>query len=96
MKLIPSVWRICTLVGIVVQSHAGFYDALGRQVLPPPRLLTEPISTSCSFVSVLFVLQSTYLAHAVQGQLCGYNNDMPRKFLDAVLRIANLLLPTFL
>lgn len=53
VKSIPSVWRICAPVGIVVQSHAAVYDALGSQksFLPlsyllnqsPPRVLLFPV-----------------------------------------------------
>lgn len=52
-KSIPSVWRICAPVGIVAQTHAAVYDALGRQkcFLPlsyllnqsPPRVLLFPV-----------------------------------------------------
>lgn len=35
------------------------------------------------FCFSLFVLQNTYLTHSVQGQLCGFHNEMPRKFLHA-------------
>lgn len=63
--------------------------------LPPPLLLTEPISTPSSFVSSLFVLQNTYLAHSVQAWLCGFHNEMPRKFLHIVWKLFILLLATF-
>lgn len=53
VKSIPSVWRICAPVGIVAQTHAAVYDALGRQkcFLPlsyllnqsPPRVLLFPV-----------------------------------------------------
>lgn len=53
VKSIPSVWRICAPVGIVVQTHAAVYDALGSQksFLPlsyllnqsPPRVLLFPV-----------------------------------------------------
>lgn len=53
VKSIRSVWRICAPVGIVVQTHAAVYDALGSQksFLPlsyllnqsPPRVLLFPV-----------------------------------------------------
>lgn len=43
VKSIPSVWRICAPVGIVVQTHAAVYDALGSQKssLPLSYLLNQ-------------------------------------------------------
>lgn len=53
VKSIPSMWRICAPLGIVVQTHAAVYDALGCQksFLPlsyllnqsPPRPLLSPV-----------------------------------------------------
>lgn len=65
------------------------------EVLPPPLLLTEPISTPCSFVSRLFALQNTYLKHSVQAWLCGFHNEMPGKFLHVFGELFLLLLGTF-
>lgn len=73
-------WHCCA------DTHWVLWCPWMPEVLPPPLLLSEPVSTSCSFVSLLFVLQNTYLTHSVQRQLCGYNNEVPmlRNFLHAV------------
>lgn len=96
VKSIPSVWRICAPVGIVVQTHAAVYDALGRQkcFLPLSYLLNQSPPHVLLFQFVC-VLQNTYLTHSVQGWLCGFHNEMPRKVSPRLWGIANLLLATF-
>lgn len=92
VKSIRGAWRICAPLGFVVQKHAGVYDALGRQRLflrlsylqnqSPPRVL---------LFQFVFVLQSTYLKHSVQPQLCGCDNEvpMPRNFSPCLLWVYN-------
>lgn len=79
------VENLCPCWHCCADTCWGLWCPWMAEVLPPPVLLTKPISTSCSFVSVCF--QSTYLTHSVHGQLCGYNNEMPmpRNFLLAFL-----------
>lgn len=66
-------------VGIVVQTHARSLRCPGMPaVLPPPLLLTAPISTPCSIVSVCLCSKITYLRRSVQGWLCGSHNGVKR------------------
>lgn len=82
-------WHCCT------DTCCGLRCPWTPEVLPPPLLLTEPISTPCSFVSSLFALQNTYLTHSVQAWLCGFHNEMPGKFLHVFGELFLLLLGTF-
>lgn len=55
VKLISRVWRICTPVGIFVQTLAElWWCPWVPAVFHLPLLLTKPISTSCSIVSGCF------------------------------------------
>lgn len=80
MKSIPGVWRICAPVGIVVQTHAGVYDALGLQKWllnqsPPHVLLFQ------------FVCAPKHLSHTFSAgtALWLYNKKpVPRKFLHTL------------
>lgn len=87
VKLIPSVWRIGTLLSLLCRHMRAVYDALGCQRCSPSlSLLTAPISTRCSFVSVCLCSKNTYLMRSVQGWLCGSHNEVPEKFLHAGYR----------
>lgn len=89
------VENLCPCWHCCADTCCGLRCPWKPEELPPPLLLTEPISTPCSFVSSLFVLQNTYLAHSVQPWLCGFHNEMPRKFLHIVWELFLLLLATF-
>lgn len=89
------VENLCPCWHCCADTCCGLRCPWKPEELPPPLLLTEPISTPCSFVSSLFVLQNTYLAHSVQAWLCGFHNEMPRKFLHIVWELFLLLLATF-
>lgn len=89
VKNLRPCWHCCT------DTCCGLRCPWTPEVLPPPLLLTEPISTPCSFVSSLFALQNTYLTHSVQAWLCGFHNEMPGKFLHVFGELFLLLLGTF-
>lgn len=66
-------------VGIVVQTHARSLRCPRMPaVLPPPLLLSAPISTLCSIVSVCLCSKITYLTRSVWGWLCGSHNEGKR------------------
>lgn len=98
VKSIPSVWRICAPVGIVVQTHAGVYDALGRQkcFLPLSYLLNQSPPHVLLFQ---FVCAPKHLSHTFSSGTALWLqqwNASAQKVSPCLLRIANLLLDTFL
>lgn len=99
VKSIPSVWRICAPVGIVVQTHAGVYDALGRQkcFLPLSYLLNQSPPHVLLFQ---FVCTPKHLSHTFSSWtalwLQQWNANAQKLSPCLFVRIANLLLDTFL
>lgn len=98
VKSIPSVWRICAPVGIVVQTHAGVYDALGCQkcFLPLSYLLNQSPPHVLLFQ---FVCAPKHLSHTFSlGTALWLQqwNSNAQKVSSCLLKIANFLLDTFL
>lgn len=98
VKSIPSVWRICAPVGIVVQTEAGVYDALGRQkcFLPLSYLLNQSPPHVLLFH---FVCAPKHLSHTFSSGTALWLqqwNANAQKVSPRLFRIANLLLYTFL
>lgn len=77
VKSIPGVWRICARVGTVVQIHAGFYDALGKRVLPLAYLLNQHPPRVLLF---RFVCAPKHLSHALSSEGALWLQQCPETF----------------
>lgn len=98
VKSIPSVWRICAPVGIVVQTHAAVYDALGRQkcFLPLSYLLNQSPPHVLLFQ---FACAPKHLSHTFSSGTALWLqqwNASAQKVSPRLSGVANLLLDTFL
>lgn len=81
----PVCGEFAPLLALLCRHMLGFMMPLDARSASSPSLTYWNNLHLMFFCFSLFVLQSTYLTHSVQGQLCGYNNEMPmpRKFLHA-------------
>lgn len=98
VKLISSVWRICAPVGIVVQTHTGFYDALGSQkcFLPLSYLLNQSPPHVLLFWFVFAPKQLSLTFSSGTALRLQQWHANAQKVSPSLMRIANLLLATFL
>lgn len=79
----PVCGEFAPLLALLCRHMLQFTMPLDASSASSPSLIYWTNLHLMFFCFSLFVLQNTYLTHSVQGQLCGFHNEMPRKFLHA-------------